>query len=173
MTWTKTGVEFPDDCANVGLSDAAYRTHHEAISWLFKVERTDCLIPKRLVRRVLGSDHAEEAVSILVALHWWIDRGDTYEISEHSDDVRSGIVAQQKKRERDKNAQAAARDRAAKEKVQGTSSQLEPGADPSADVSADASKQTTKHLRTENQTDCSACGEPAGFCVCSDRRRSA
>jgi len=29
MTWTKLSDDFPEDCARVGLSDAAVRTHLE------------------------------------------------------------------------------------------------------------------------------------------------
>lgn len=133
MTWAKTGAEFPDDCANVGLSDAAYRTHHEAICWLFKIEQLDCRIPKRLLRRFTGSDDHHRAVSELVALGWWQDRQDHYEVTRHGDTIRSGIAAQQNKRDRDKKAQRRHRDRKS-------------GADTGDDVSADADRQTSKHL---------------------------
>ena len=126
MTWTKTGVEFPDDAANVDLSDAAYRTHHEAITWLFRVERIDCLIPIHLVRRFAGSPHYEIAIQELVAHGWWRVTQKAYEVLHHADVIRGGIVAQQKKLDRDKRNAAAYRKRK----------------DISDDVSADADRQT-------------------------------
>jgi len=33
MTWTKLSDDFPEDCARVGLSDAAVRTHLEGLVW--------------------------------------------------------------------------------------------------------------------------------------------
>jgi hypothetical protein len=98
MTWAKTGSEFPDECANVGLSDAAYRTHHEAITWLYTVERLDMLVPKRLAGRVMFSSNASAAVAELVAHGWWEDVGDAWRIRHHADVVRSSIATQQKKR---------------------------------------------------------------------------
>jgi hypothetical protein len=130
MTWTKTGDEFADDCANVDLSDAAYRTHHEAISWLYRVERIDCRVPTRLVRRFAGSPHYELAIQELINLGWWRIAQQDYEIVHHAEVIRGSIVAQQKKHERDRKSQAAARARA-----------RPPVSD---DVSADPDRQTDK-----------------------------
>ncbi|MCW2736103.1 hypothetical protein [Nocardioides sp.] len=112
MTWTKTGDEFADDCANVDLSDAAYRTHHEAISWLYRVERIDCRVPTRLVPRFAGSPHVELAIQELVNHGWWRINQQDYEIVHHSDVIRSSIVAQQNNRAKNKRNQAAYRARA-------------------------------------------------------------
>jgi hypothetical protein len=112
MTWAKTGCEFPDDCANVDLSDAGYRTHHEGISWLFLVERTDCRIPKRLLHRIVASLDAAQAVAELLAHGFWRDTGDAYEVRHQGDTIRGGIVAQQKKRASDKKGQQKQRDKA-------------------------------------------------------------
>src|SRR5918998_2982553 len=73
MTWCKFGTEFFDDLANAGLSDAAVRTHAEAISWIYRVEQTDLRIPKHLVRRFAGSEAWEVAVKDLVAAEFWRD----------------------------------------------------------------------------------------------------
>lgn len=137
MTWTKTGSEFPDDLANIAISDAAYRTHHEAITWLYVVERTDCLIPKGLVRRFAVSESYEAAIKELVAHGLWTDLGATYEVVHQGDVIRSGIVAQRKKLERDKRASANYRK---KQNV-------------SADVIADADRQTDKQaIRTDEES---------------------
>ena len=129
MTWTKTGSEFPDDAFNVELSDAAYRTHHEAITYLFKLERTDCFIRTNEVHRFAGSPHAEMAVIELVNNGWWSIKGQGYEVAHHGDIIRSGITAQAKKRDRDKRNQQAWRTR-----------------NVSGDVSAYADRQTDKQL---------------------------
>jgi hypothetical protein len=98
MTWTKTGAEFPDDAFNVELSDAAYRTHHEAITYLYKVERTDCYIRTDEVRRFGGSPHVDMAITELVNLGWWVIKGQGYEVVHHGDIIRASVVTQQKKR---------------------------------------------------------------------------
>jgi hypothetical protein len=98
MTWTKTPAEFPDDAFNVELSDAAYRTHHEAVTYLFSIERTDCYIRTDEVRRFAGSPHAEMGVQELVGVGWWCVKQQGYEIVRHGDIIRSGIVTQQNQR---------------------------------------------------------------------------
>jgi len=142
MTWTKTGSEFPDDAFNVELSDAAYRTHHEAITYLFKLERTDCYIRTDEVRRFAGSPHTDMAVTDLVSQGWWQVKGQGYEVVHNGDNIRSGIAAQQSKRARDKEAQAAARKRKKGRK---------PVTDVSADISADTDSQTNRHLEGDQK----------------------
>lgn len=147
VTWAKYGTEFWDDCASVGLSDAAARTHAEAIGWLYRVEATDLRILKHLVRRFAGSDRWESAAVDLVAAGFWLDTGDAYVVTHHADVIRASIAAQRKKRQRDKQAQAAWRNR------QGASADVSDRA--SADVSAYAVSQTDKHALdgTTNGTD--------------------
>lgn len=102
MTWVKTGTEFPADAANVDLSDAAYRTHHEVLTWICLVERMDCRIPKRLLRKVATTEGFEVAAKELVGLGWWRDRGDEFEVIHHADTTRSSLGAQRKQRETSK-----------------------------------------------------------------------
>ena len=149
MTWCKFGTEFFDDLANAGLSDAAVRTHAEAISWIYRVEQTDLRIPKHLVRRFAGSEAWEVAVKDLVAAEFWRDDGDGYVVIHHADVIRASIYAQRKKRERDKRSQQAHRDRAAKPDV---------SADADANVSAYADSQTDKQAAMDG----SATKEPTG-----------
>jgi hypothetical protein len=134
VTWTKTGSEFPADAYTVELSDAAYRTHHEAITYLFKLERTDCFIRTDEVRRFAGSPHAEMAVTELVNLGWWRVKGQGYEVAHHDDVIRGGITAQVKKRAHDKRAQQKWRD---KQRV---------NAEVRADVNVYPDRQTDKQL---------------------------
>lgn len=102
MTWTKTTTEFPDNCAEAGLSDAAYRTHHEAISYICAQENTACTIKKATMRRWAGSDRAQSAADELVSASWWIDHGTYWEIVHHAEVIRSSLTYQINKREGDK-----------------------------------------------------------------------
>jgi len=129
MTWAKYGAEFWDECANAELSDAAARTHAEAIGWVYRVERTDLRIPKHLVRRFVGSPQWDVAVRDLVAAGFWQDSGDAYVVVHHGDVIRASIAAQRLKRERDKRSQRQWRKR-----------NIDP--DVSGDVSAYADSQT-------------------------------
>lgn len=139
MTWTKTGVEFPAQCADAGLSDAAYRTHHEMITALYTLDRadaTDLQIAKRQLRRYVECADAETAIKDLVAAEFWRDDGEHWVLVHHADVVRASLIAQQLKRRRDRDAQRTWRD---KEKPV--------SADVSADVSALSIRQTnSQHL---------------------------
>lgn len=114
MTWVKTGTEFSDDIASAGLSDAAYRTHHEALTWLYRIERDDMRVPKHLVRRFAGSDQHEIAVKDLVAAGFWTDDGDAWVVEHHASVLRQSMAAQHKHRERERERQARKRAAAAK-----------------------------------------------------------
>lgn len=61
MTWSKYGLEFWDDCANANLSDAAARTHAEAISWVYRMEDTQLRVQKNMIRRFAGAPTAGKA----------------------------------------------------------------------------------------------------------------
>ena len=45
MTYAKFGSEFPEKLAADGISDAAWRTHAEAIMWVYHVEAWDRALP--------------------------------------------------------------------------------------------------------------------------------
>lgn len=144
MTWVKTGTEFPDDALDVELSDAAYRTHHEAVTWLYKVERNDCYISGAALRRFAGSPHAEIAVQELVALGWWRIHQQGYEVVHHGDVIRQSIAAQVKKREYDKKL---AQQKRAKEKPVVNDADNDIG----SDRRNDADRQTYKHPSLEGE----------------------
>lgn len=107
MTWTKTGTEFPEECARDNLSDAAYRTHHEAVTWVSSVEQMSLRIPKRIVRRFAGSPDYQQACKELVELGYWRDHAadGEYQIVHHADTIRQSIGAQQAQRENAKQRQ--------------------------------------------------------------------
>jgi hypothetical protein len=136
VTWTKLGDEYSDELAQADISDAAYRTHTEAIGWLYRVERPDLQIPKRLVRRFAGSPEYETAIKELITRGLWADRDDHYEVLHHATVIRQSIAAQQAKRESDRQRQA--RHRAKR-----------PDATP--DVTRDGTPEVTGY--TDRQTD--------------------
>ena len=148
MTWRKTGAEFDDECAAVDLSDAAYRTHMEAIGYVYKMKDHDCKVPKSSLRRFATSKNAEQAIAELVAVGFWVDRGPHYVVAHHGDVIADSLDAQQAKRDRDRKAQQAHRDRLAKRQAtQGVS----------ADVIADT-------RQTDRQTDKQLGGRPQAVC---------
>ncbi len=106
MTWTKFGAEFNSECALGGLSDASYRTHCEAIGWLYEVEDLTCRIPKRLLRRFASSEDTDAAIEQLTTIGYWKDAGAVWVVLHHATVVRQSIAAQQDKRSRDAKAQA-------------------------------------------------------------------
>lgn len=140
MTWRKTGTEFDDECANVGLSDAAYRTHLEAIGFIYKIENVECRFAKSALRRFATSERTSEAIKELLDHGFWCEHPNHYEIRHHSDVIRDSLAAQQSKRDRDRKAQQ--NRRARQDKGSGER-------DVSGDVSADTrqtDRQTDKHL---------------------------
>ena len=102
MTWSKFGSEFSNDCAEVGLSDAAYRTHSEAIIYLYCQENFACTLKKSTMRRWSGSDQAGRAAAELVAAGFWRDGKTEWTVVHHADVIRQSLAAQLKKREDDK-----------------------------------------------------------------------
>lgn len=129
VTWVKLGQEFWDECAGTGLSDAAVRTHGEAIGWVYRIEQTNLVIRKNLVPRFAGSPQWEFGIAELIQVGYWQDRGDSYVIVHHADVIRASITAQQLLRDRNKRSQQAHRKRSSEQGV-------------SADVSAAPVSQT-------------------------------
>jgi hypothetical protein len=77
MTWTKTGDEFADECWT--LSDAAYRLHHEGLTWSNRKGLDGQLAKDDMQRWARRPEAAEE----LVAIGWWEDHGQHYQIIHH------------------------------------------------------------------------------------------
>lgn len=75
MTWTKLGDEFSDEARD--LSDAAYRTHVDALCWSNR-RLLDLVIPKRDLRRFGETADPDTAAKELVHGGWWEDRGDAW-----------------------------------------------------------------------------------------------
>src|SRR4051794_25557102 len=109
MTWAKIGDEFPDQCRD--LSDAAFRTHVEGLSWAMRRE-TGGWFDARDVRRFAESPHADMAVSELVACGWWSLDGEGYRIHHHMDvQIEPEVLA--KRRENDAERQRRHREKKA------------------------------------------------------------
>lgn len=98
MTWSKFGTEYRDECAEAGLSDAAFRTHTEALMYLYGIESGDMHVKRQLVRKWAGSDNYQAAVSELVAAGFWNTAGNDWQVVHHGDVFRQSLAAQQKKR---------------------------------------------------------------------------
>jgi hypothetical protein len=111
MTWVKLGDEFFDECADAGLTDAAVRTHIEGVGFLYRLERENLEVQRRLLRRFAGSADAETAMHELVAVGFWRENRNGWVLVHHAEVVRQSLAAQQAKRDRDKKAQQAKRGR--------------------------------------------------------------
>jgi hypothetical protein len=109
MTWTKLSDDFTDQCAD--LSDAAFRTHVEALVWTMRRE-TGGYLTMRDVRRMAESPHAEMAVEELVNVGWWSVERQGYRINHHMEhqpepdviEARRNLAAERQKRHRRKKA---------------------------------------------------------------------
>jgi hypothetical protein len=95
MTWTKLGEEFPDEAR--GLTDAAFRTHVEALCWSNR-RGLDLRIPRRDLRRFAETDDPDTAVKVLIDCGWWKDDGDAWLIDGKFPDwqIESAVIAQRR-----------------------------------------------------------------------------
>jgi len=82
MTWTKLGDEFADECARAGLSDAAFRTHVEGLSWTMRRE-TGGFLDKIDVRKAIETPNAAAAIAELLAVGFWQQTEHGYEVRHH------------------------------------------------------------------------------------------
>jgi hypothetical protein len=72
VTWTKLGDEFAGE--TISLSDAAFRTHVEALMWS-NYRLLDLAVPKRDIKRFAETVDPDQAVKELVEAGWWEDHG--------------------------------------------------------------------------------------------------
>ena len=82
VTWTKTSDDFADDCWS--LSDAAYRLHHEGLTWSNR-KLLDCRIPKDDLTRF----KARGAIDELLRRGFWEEDSGEYVIVHHAGDQRT------------------------------------------------------------------------------------
>lgn len=79
MTWAKLGDEFGDQCAAVELSDAAFRTHVEALLWTMRRE-TGGRILRRDLKRFAETIEPTVAVVELLSVGFWRETPDGWQI---------------------------------------------------------------------------------------------
>jgi hypothetical protein len=111
MTYGKFRPEFDDECAAAGLSDTAHRVHSEAIRYLYRTEDASCLILKAAIGRFATSRHRGRGIAQLVAVGFWKDHGDCWEVVHHAEFVRKSLGDLEAYRVRNRLHQAAWRDR--------------------------------------------------------------
>lgn len=184
MTWCKLGVEFFDQCADMGLSDAAVRTHVEALHYLYRAESDEMRIGKHLVRRFAGSDQWEIAVKDLAAAGFWRDDGDAWVVEHHGDVFRSSLAAQLKHRENERDRQRRKRRGDNKPpadlpELVGTNTDANVGTNVRA---TQTDRQTDSAVEDERNAKCRQCQQPTdeyvlknrdGYCITCNQARSA
>jgi hypothetical protein len=81
MTWTRLGDDFTDRPDVIGLSDAAFRAHVEALVWSNQ-QTTDGRLPGgvRELRRILSIEDVAAAVTELTKAGLWEPAGDDYQL---------------------------------------------------------------------------------------------
>lgn len=80
VTWLKLSDDYHDQCAS--LSDAAYRTHTEALGWAMRRE-TGGFISERDIRRFAESESSTDAVKELLDRGFWEPAAGGYRIKHH------------------------------------------------------------------------------------------
>lgn len=150
MTWAKFGTEFRDECAEAGLSDAAFRTHVEAIQYLYGIESQDMRLQKRLMRRWAGSPEYIDAAAELARIAWWRDDRDAYVVEHHANVIRQSIAAQTKHRDDERERQQ--RKRAAEQAARARAAAAgDVGSDVGTNVGeTQTDRQTDIHLGSEH-----------------------
>ena len=90
MTWCKLGDEFPDDLAEVELSDTAFRLHVEGLCWTMKRE-SGGLIRAHELRRLTAIENPETGLKELLDVEYWetIDQPRGWLIRHHMNHQRT------------------------------------------------------------------------------------
>jgi len=97
MTWLKLSDDFADECAEAGLSDAAFRTHVEGLLWTMRRESGGRLTP-RDVKRFAETDDPDAAVAELAGVGFWADTTGVIAVVHHMDQqVEPRVLAQRRK----------------------------------------------------------------------------
>lgn len=111
MTYAKFLDGFSDECAAARLSDTAYRVHSEAIEYLYGAEDPSCLILKGALSRFAASRHRSRGIAQLVAVGFWKDHGDCWEVVHHAEVIRESLRLWEQSKERNRRAASSWRDR--------------------------------------------------------------
>jgi hypothetical protein len=86
VTFTKLGDQYPDFAS--GLSDAAFRTHTEALVWSNR-RGLNLIIPKNDLYRFAETRNVDAAVAELLRAGWWRDTATGYDIGMRFPDWNS------------------------------------------------------------------------------------
>lgn len=92
MTWTRISDTFPDQPNVLGLSDAAFRAHIEALVWSNR-HLTDGRIPAGALRRIASAVDTDAVVAELLEASLWQVEGDTYELDWVDQESRENVEA--------------------------------------------------------------------------------
>lgn len=114
MTWTKTTDTYPRDARRARLTDAAYRLHHEGLTWVNHLETGPDIDRDDLgvLSGIRPLARAEEAVAALLAAGWWRETSDGWAVVEHyGDQIEPTVLA--RRREADRERQRRKRAKAA------------------------------------------------------------
>lgn len=96
MTWTKLSDDFGDDCARVGLSDAAFRTHVEGLLWANRRE-TDGWLAEKDLKRFAEAVQPAAAVQELIAAEFWTAKENGWQIKHGQDDqIEHSVLAKRR-----------------------------------------------------------------------------
>jgi hypothetical protein len=98
MTWLKLSDDFVDDCAAVDLSDAAFRTHVQGLSWSNR-RLTNGQISALALRRLADTRDPNVAVQELVNVGFWVKVEDGWQIVHHMEHQPSREEVETKRRE--------------------------------------------------------------------------
>jgi hypothetical protein len=109
MSWTATGDDYPDKMAALGISDPAYRCHHEALTWCNRV-KSDGAMPRHMLRRAVTVSDPEAVAAELVSVGLWTETESGWEVDWTDQQTR-----EQRDEKKAKNAQAQADYRERKE----------------------------------------------------------
>ncbi|NUL43752.1 hypothetical protein F7P69_00860 [Cellulosimicrobium funkei] len=111
MTWLKLGDEFTRDTARAGLSDAAFRTHVEALAFALDRENDGRMRRRDVLRFAETEDPGAAVDELMDAGLWEMDGPDGLRVVHHmehqpssanlSDKRANDARRQQRKRERD------------------------------------------------------------------------
>lgn len=92
MTWTRISDTFTDQPNVLGLSDAAFRAHIEALVWSNR-QLTDGRIPAAGLRRIASAADTKAVVAELLAAGMWQEDGDAYELDWADQESRENVEA--------------------------------------------------------------------------------
>lgn len=87
MPWLKLSDDFADDCARAGISNEAFRTHVEGLTWAMR-RLTGGRLTELDIRRCCEVEEPHLAIKELVQRGFWIEAAEGWQIVHGMDDQR-------------------------------------------------------------------------------------